>query len=87
MKIVLRLDFATASAIGAGEARVGHSKSYGSSFGLEVHLGELSSTPRDGEKEITYDQYGQGSFALLSLYLLLQVLNVELLEILEVFRA
>jgi hypothetical protein len=43
MKIVLRLDFATASAIGAGEARVGHSKSYGSSFGLEVHLGELSS--------------------------------------------
>jgi hypothetical protein len=39
------------------------------------------------ERESIYDQYGQGSLVLLSCLLLLKVLNVELLEILEVFSA
>jgi hypothetical protein len=39
------------------------------------------------ERESTYDQYGQGSLALLNHLLLLKLLNIELLEILEVFGA
>jgi hypothetical protein len=39
------------------------------------------------EKESIYDQFHQGSLALLSRKLLLKVLNVELLKILEVFGA
>jgi hypothetical protein len=41
----------------------------------------------DLERESTYDQYGQGSLALLSRLLLLKVLNIELLEVLEVICA
>jgi hypothetical protein len=38
------------------------------------------------EREITKDQFGQGSLALLS-HLLLKILLVELLEVLKVLRA
>jgi hypothetical protein len=39
------------------------------------------------QRESIYDQYGQGSLALLSCLLLLKVLDVELLEILKVVGA